>query len=147
VRDVESAAAASRLAFQRFVIRSAEELPDAFSAMSSEHIDALIVVASPLIYDERKRIAELAFKYKVPAIYDSAEYVEAGGLLSYAPSYPELFQQAAIYVDKILKGADPADMPIERPTKFELIINLKTAKALGLTMPQALLVRADKVIQ
>jgi putative ABC transport system substrate-binding protein len=115
--------------------------------MSREHIDAVVIVNSPFIYQERARIIELASKYKVPAMYGAAEYVEGGGLLSYAPSYPEMFRHAATYVDKILKGANPADLPIEQPTVVELQVNLKTAKALGLSIPQSLLLRADKVIQ
>lgn len=122
-------------------------MPDAFSAMSGERIDALVVLASALMYEERKKIADLALKYKVAAIYGSAEYADAGALMSYAASYPELFRQAAIYVDRILKGGKPADMPIEQPTKFELIVNLRTAKALRLAIPQSLLLRADRVIQ
>ncbi len=147
VRDLEGSAARSRLALQSFGIRSAEELTDVFSTMTRERIDALIVVNSPFIYTERRRIVELALKHKMPAMYGGAEYVEAGGLLSYAPSYPEMFRHAAIYVDKILKGAKPGDLPIEEPTRIELVINLKAAKALGLTIPQSLLLRADEVIQ
>jgi putative tryptophan/tyrosine transport system substrate-binding protein len=92
-------------------------------------------------------IAELAAKHRLPAIYRSMEYIEAGGLMAYGTNYPDLYRRAATYVDKILKGARPADLPIEQPTKFELIINLKTAKALGLTIPPPLLLRADEVIQ
>ena len=147
VRDLEGAAARSRVAFQSFGIRGTEELAETFSAMTRERIEALIVVPSPLIYDERTRIVELALKHKLPAMYGAAEYVEAGGLLAYGPSYPELFRHAATYVDKILKGANPGDLPIEQASKFELVINLKTAKALSLTIPQSLLLRADKVIQ
>ena len=147
VRDLEGAAARSRVAFQSFGIRSTEELADAFAAMTRARIEALVVVASPLIYEGRTKIVELALKQKLPAIYGAAEYVQAGGLLSYAPSYPELFRHAATYVDKILKGANPGDLPIEQPTNIELQVNLKTARALDLTIPQSLLLRADKVIQ
>ena len=122
-------------------------MTDAFSAMTRARIEALVVVASPLIYEGRTKIVELALKQKLPAIYGAAEYVQAGGLLSYAPSYPELFRHAATYVDKILKGANPGDLPIEQPTNIELQVNLKTARALDLTIPQSLLLRADKVIQ
>ena len=118
-----------------------------FLAMTRGRVEALIVVNSPFIYAERRRIVDLALKHKIPAMYGAAEYVEAGGLLSYAPSYPEMFRHAATYVDKILKGAKPGDLPIEGPTLIELVINLKAGKALGLTIPQALLLRADKVIQ
>jgi putative ABC transport system substrate-binding protein len=106
-----------------------------------------LVVASPFTSPERRQIAELALKHRLPTIYGPSEYVDAGGLLSYGPSYPDLLRHAAVYVDKILKGAKPGDLPIEQPTKFELVVNLRTAKALGVTIPQAVLVRADRVIQ
>jgi len=98
-------------------------------------------------FSERRRIADLAIKHQLPSFHGVSEYVEVGGLLSYGPSYSDLFRRAAVYVDKILKGAKPGDLPIEQPTKFELMINLKTAKALGLTIPQSLLQRADQVIE
>jgi putative ABC transport system substrate-binding protein len=106
-----------------------------------------MVIASPSMFIERRRIADLALKYRLPTAVGGREYAEAGGLFSYAVSYPALFRRAAVYVDKILKGAKPADLPVEQPTKLELIINLKTAKALGLTIPPTLLSRADEVIQ
>jgi putative ABC transport system substrate-binding protein len=115
--------------------------------MTRERVEALIVVNSPFIYAERRRLVDLAMKHKIPAMYGAAEYAEAGGLLSYAPSYPEMFRHAATYVDKILKGAKPSDLPIEEPTRIDFVINLKTAKALGLTIPQSLLLRANDVIQ
>jgi len=147
VRDVEMFATKSRIAFRSVAIRDADELSDAFSTMAREHVDALIVASGPFIYAERKRIAELALKQKLPSIYGASEYAEAGGLVSYAASYPSLFARAAVYVDRILKGANPADMPIEQPTTFELVINEKTARAIGLVIPQSLLARADRVIQ
>jgi putative tryptophan/tyrosine transport system substrate-binding protein len=147
VRDLEGAAARSRVAFQSFGIRSAEDLAVAFSAMTRARIDALIVVNSALIYAERKRIAELALKHKIPAIYGAVEYVEAGGLLSYAPPYPEMFRHAAIYADKILKGANPGDLPIEQPTTIELVINANTARALGVAILPSMQARANRVIQ
>jgi putative ABC transport system substrate-binding protein len=123
VKELDSSAARARVAFQSIGIRDAAELTEAFSAMKRERIDAVVVINGPLIYAERKRIAELALTHKMPAIYSSAEYADAGGLLAYGPSYHELFRRAAIYVDKILKGASPADLPIEQPTTFELVIN------------------------
>ena len=147
VRDLEHAAEPSRVALQSFGVRSAEEISDAFATMTRQHADALLVVHSPLPFEERARIAELALKYRIPAVYGASEYVEAGGLLSLAAVYPDLFRRAAIYVDKILKGANPGDLPIEQPTKFETVVNLKTAQALGLTLPRPVLLRASHVIQ
>jgi len=147
VRELDSATARARVAFRSVGIRSAAELTDAFSTMSRERIDALIVLNSPLIYTERRKIADLALKHKIPAMYGAAEYAEAGGLISYAPSYPEMFRHAAIYVDKILKGARPADMPIEQPTTFELVINANAARAIGLSIPATMLARTNRVIQ
>ena len=115
--------------------------------MTTERAGALIVFPSPMLYTERRRIVDLAAKHRLPAIYAWREPVEAGGLMSYGASIPDLYRRAATHVDKILKGAKPADLPVEQPTKFELIINLKNAKALRLTIPQSVLVRADEVIQ
>jgi putative ABC transport system substrate-binding protein len=128
-------------------VSGAEDLPGAFTAMQRERAQALIVQVSPLTSDHHKRIAELAAQYRLPAMYEVRGFVESGGLMSYGPSIVDMYRRAATYVDKILKGAKPADLPIEQPTKFELVINLKAAKALGLTIPPALLVRADQVIQ
>ena len=147
VRELDGAAARARVAFLSFGFRDAVELTDAFSAMTREHIDAVVVVNGPLVYAERKRIADLALKHKLPAIYGSAEYADAGGLLAYGPSYPDLYRRAAIYVDKILKGANPGDLPIEQPTTFELVINANTARALGVAIPPSILARANRVIQ
>ena len=115
--------------------------------MTRGRIEAIVVVNGPLFHAERRRIAELALKHKLPAIYGAADYVEAGGLLAYGPSYPELFRRAAFYVDKILKGAKPGDLPIEQPTTFELVINANTARALGVAFPPSVLARANRVIQ
>ncbi|SRR5712692_1511374 len=147
VRDLEAATRSSRIALQNLGISTANEFAGAFSAAARERAEAVYVVASPLTFPERRRIAELALKHRLPTMHGPSEYVEAGGLLSYAPSYPDLFRRAAVYVDKILKGAKPGDLPIEEPTKFELVINLKTAKALGLSIPKAVLLRADRVIE
>jgi putative tryptophan/tyrosine transport system substrate-binding protein len=115
--------------------------------MTQERARAVFVIADPLFFSERQRISDLAMKHRLPSIHGVSEYVEAGGLLSYGPSYPDLFRRAAIYVDKILKGAKPGELPVEQPTTFELFINLKTARALGVTIPRALLLRADRVIE
>jgi len=147
VRDTESAATKARVAFRSFGIRNASELPEIFAAMSRDKIDAIFVVNSPFIYAQRKAIIELAQKHRIPAIYGAAEYVDAGGLVAYAPSYPDMFKLAAVYVDKVLKGANPATLPIDQPTKIDLIINAKAAKALGITIPQAMLARADRVVE
>ena len=114
--------------------------------MTREGIDAVVVVNSPLLYLERKRIAELALKHRLPAIYGAAEYVDAGGLQPTGRPIQRLFRRAAIYVDKILKGANPADLPIEQPTTFELVINANMARALGLVIPPSVLARANRVI-
>jgi len=147
IRELEAAARSSKLTLQNLGISSAQELAEAFSVAVRERAEAIFVVASPLTFPERRRIAELALKHRLPSMHGPSEYVKAGGLLSYAPSYPDLFRRAAVYVDKILKGAKPGDLPIEEPTKFELVINLKTAKALGVAIPRAVLLRADSVIE
>ena len=117
-------------------VRRADELDTAFAAMTRAGADALIVLGEPLLSDSlRGRIVDLAAKHRLPAMYGWREFVEAGGLMSYGPSLPDMHRRAATYVDKILKGAKPADLPVEQPTKFELVINLKTAQALGLTIP------------
>ena len=123
------------------------DIPGAFEAAKRGRAAALIVLPSPMFYGERRRLAELAARHRLPAIYEGKAYVEAGGLASYGPSFPDMYRRSAIYVDKILKGAKPGDLPMEQPTKFELAINLKTAKALGLTIPPLLLRRADEIIQ
>jgi putative ABC transport system substrate-binding protein len=129
-------------------LRRAEELAPAFAAMTHEGADALIVVSDPALMDRlRGQVADLAATHRLPAMYDWKMYVEAGGLMAYGPSLPDLQRRAATYVDKILKGAKPADLPVEQPTKFEFSINLKTAKALGITFPPTLLLLADEVIQ
>jgi putative ABC transport system substrate-binding protein len=118
-----------------------------FRAATKGRADALLALASPVLSDQRTQIADLALKSRLPAIYFRPEFVEDGGLMSYAASFTDLSRRAAIYVDKILKGAKPADLPVEQPTKFELVINLKTAKQIGLTIPPNVLARADKVIK
>jgi putative tryptophan/tyrosine transport system substrate-binding protein len=147
VRDVEAGARTLNLGIYEVRGHDPNQLEQALSASRRERVGALIVVAGPALFIERRRIADLALKYRLPTAVGGREYAEAGGLFSYAVSYPGLFRRAAVYVDKILKGAKPGDLPVEQPTTFELVINLKTAKALGLTIPQWLLLRADEVIQ
>ena len=122
-------------------------LDRAFSEMTRARAGALTVLPSAMLFVERRRLVDLAAKSRLPAVYTWREFVDAGGLMSYGPNLADLFRRAATYVDKILKGTDPGDLPVEQPTKFELVINLKTAKALRLTIPQSVLQRADEVIQ
>jgi putative ABC transport system substrate-binding protein len=145
VREVEAAARSLGIATHSIGVAGPNDLNRAFSAAAKEQ--AMIVIASPPLFTERKRIADLALKHRLPSVVGGREYAEAGGLFSYAVSYPDLFRRAALYVDKILKGAKPSDLPVEQPTRFELVINLKTARTLSLTIPQSLLVRADQLIE
>jgi putative ABC transport system substrate-binding protein len=144
---VEPVAQSMTLDLRRHAIQSGDELPRAFAAMTQERAGAVFVIAGPQLFPDRERIAALALKHRLPSMHTVSEYVDVGGFISYGPSYPELFRRAAVYVDKILKGAKPADLPVEQPTKFELVINLKTAKQIGLTIPRNVLARADKVIK
>ena len=123
------------------------DFESAFRAAMRSRAQALFVLTTPVIFRERSNVAQLALKNRLPTSFAHREHVEAGGLMSYGPNFNDMWRLAAVYVDKILKGAKPADLPVEQPTKFELVINLKTAKALGLTIPQSLLLRADEVIQ
>ncbi len=145
--EMKGAAGALRVTLQPLELRSLDDFEPAFSAIRRERADALIVVRSPLTATHRARIVNFAAKSRLPAIYPDREFVDAGGLMSYGVNVPDLWGRAAVYVDKILKGAKPADLPVEQPTKFELVINLKTAKALGLTIPRSVLIRADEVIE
>jgi ABC-type uncharacterized transport system substrate-binding protein len=147
VNDLRMAAATLKVALHTFEVRSASDFDGAFNAMSKTHVGGLIVVMDPLTLRHREHIVRLAAQTRLPAIYGFSEFARAGGLLAYGPSVPDQARRAAAYVDKILKGARPADLPVEQPTKFELVINLKTAKALGLTIPPSLLLRADQVIE
>ena len=146
-RELEAATRPLKISLQVVELGSSEEFAAAFSAMARERASAIFVINDPRFFAERQRIADLAIKYRLPSVLGAAEYVDAGGLISYAPSYPDLFRRAAVYVDKILKGAKPGDLPIEQPTKFELVINMKTAKALGVTIPKTVLFRAERVIE
>jgi putative ABC transport system substrate-binding protein len=147
LRETEAAAHALRLRLQLLEVRGPTEIDRAFSAIARDRAGALLVLPDPTAVDQQKRILDLAAKSRLPAMYWSRELVEAGGLMAYGANAPDMFRRAATYVDKILKGAKPADLPVEQPTRFELAINLKTAKALGLTFPPSILVRADQVIQ
>ena len=148
LHNLTGAAQALGLHLHIVEVRSADELDTAFAAMTQAGADALLVAAAPTLYGNlRGRIVDLAAKHQLPAMYQWKMYVDAGGLMSYGPSLPDMHRRAATYVDKILKGANLADLPVEQPTKFELVINLKTAKALGLTMPPTMLFLADEVIQ
>jgi len=115
--------------------------------MTEDRAGALVVISTPMFMDESRRIADLAKKHRLPAIYTLKEYVDSGGLMSYGVSLPDLFRRAATHVDKILKGTKPGDIPVEQPTKFELVINLKAAKQIGVTIPQSVLYQADRVIR
>lgn len=145
----EAEVAARTLAVQLLFreARNLDELDGAFSAMVRERVGALHVLNDPMFASNPRRIADLAARSRLPAVYGQRDYADAGGLMAYGPSYTDIFRRAAIYVDKILKGAKPADLPVEQPTKFELIINLKTARALGLTIPPSVLGRADEIIE
>jgi putative ABC transport system substrate-binding protein len=147
LREAESAARTLGLTVQGVGVRGPKELDAAFVAMKRARADAVIVGENTPFFADRRRIADLAVMHRLPTVAQAKEYAEAGGLVSYGPDYPDQFRRAATFVDKILKGAKPADLPVEQPTKFELVINLKTAKALGLTIPQSLLARADEIIQ
>ena len=146
-REAEDAARALAMRLQLVEARSPDEIDRAFEAMARERTRALLVLNDPVFTDERKRIADLSAKHHIPAVSGTLEYTEAGGLMAYGPSFPDIYRRAATYVDKILKGARPAELPVEQPIKFELIINLKTARQIGLTIPPNVLARADKVIK
>ena len=147
LRALEATARASNVRLQKVEARDQDEIERAFKAIAKERTRALHVLPDPVFTAHRRMIADLALKLHLPAVSGTKEYAEAGLLMSYGPSFPESYRRAATYVDKILKGAKPADIPIERPTKFEFVINLNTAKQIGVTIPQSLLYRADKVIR
>jgi len=140
-------AAVAGVEIQSVEVRTPDDHPAAFATVTASRADALMAFGNPVNFKNRQLIADFALKSRLPSIYQERLFVAAGGLLSYAPSFTDLFRRAATYVDKILKGGKPADLPVEQPIKFELVINLKTAKALGLTIPQTVLLRADEVIQ
>jgi putative ABC transport system substrate-binding protein len=141
------AARALRLTIQPWEVRDADGFERVFAALSKQRPDALYVIASPLMAPNQKRIVGFALRSRLPSMYYSKEAVDAGGLMSYGADIADSYRRVAYFVDRILKGAKPADIPVEQPTKFELVINLKTAKQIGVTIPQPLLYRADKVIK
>ena len=147
VKAAEVAARTLGVRLQVVEARSPGDIDRTFSDMTKGRADGLTLLGGRMLFEERRRVVDLAAKTRLPAVYGLREYVDAGGLMAYGPNVQDLFRRAATYVDKILKGAKPADLPIEQPTKFDLVINLKTAKALGLTIPPSLLGRADEVIQ
>jgi putative ABC transport system substrate-binding protein len=147
LRQTEAAAQAMRVRLQLVEARGPDEFEGAFAAMTREHAGALFVPADIIFVRHAQLMADLAARHRLPAMFGFKEHVEAGGLMSYAASFPVMFRRAAAFVDKILKGAKPGDLPVEQPTKFELVINLKTAKTLGIAIPQSVLQLADEVIQ
>jgi putative ABC transport system substrate-binding protein len=147
LKDAEVAARALGVRLQVVEARGPAELQRAYADMTRERANALVVLGTPMFFTERERIAGLAIGNRLPAMFSTRQFVEVGGLMAYGASLDDLLRRTATYVDRLLKGAKPADLPVEQPTKFELVISLKTAKALGVTIPQALLLRADEVIQ
>ena len=147
LKALQEAARARQLKLQLVAARTGADLEAAFSAMARANAQAVLVLGAAAYIVEKQRIAELGIRHRLPTFFNLRDHVEAGGLMSYGPEFSDLVRRGAIYVDKILKGTKPADLPVEQATKFELVINLKTAKALGLTIPQSLLQRADQVIE
>jgi putative ABC transport system substrate-binding protein len=147
LKAADVAARALGVRLQVVGARGPGDINQAFSEMTRARVNGVAILSTPMFSIERRRLVDLAAKNRLPAVYSFRVYVEAGGLISYGPNIPDLSRRAATYVDKILKGAKPADLPVEQPTKFELVINLKTAKALGLTIPPSVLARADEVIE
>jgi putative ABC transport system substrate-binding protein len=146
-REAQAASRVLGVTIQSVGVRTPADFDGAFATMTRERPDALLVMADTVTVGQRKRTADFAASRRIPAIYEARDFVDVGGLMSYGIDFIDHFRRAASFVDKIVKGAKPADLPVEQPTKFELVINLKTAKALGLTIPQPILVRADQVIQ
>jgi len=147
VRETKVAAERSKVGFLDAGAHDLNELESIFAELSKRPPDAMVVTTEPFTRQHRARILDFMTRNAIPCMYEDGRFVEEGGLMSYGPNVPDLFRRAAVYVDKIIKGAKPADLPVEQPTKFELVINLKTAKALGLTVPDSVIVSADKVIE
>ena len=146
-RETQAAAESLRIQLQHVAVGTSKELGSAFAAMVRDRAAGVVVLPDPLFTSERQQIAKLARQAQLATVFQRSENVEAGGLLSYGPKLTEQFRQAASYIDRILKGAKPAELPVEQPIHFELVINLKVAKALGLAIPTSMLARADHVIQ
>ena len=146
-KETQEAARALALKLQSLEVRSADDFDGAFQAATKPKVRAITVVSDSLMFSNRRLLLGFASKYKLPTMHTQSLWVDAGALMSYGTNFPDLYRRAAIYVDKILKGAKPADLPVEQPTKFEFVINLKTAKQIGLTVPPNVLARADKVIK
>jgi len=147
LNETETSSRALGMKLQFLDVKSVADIQTAFRSLNKGHVEPLLLLSSPILIVHRKEIIELAAKHRAPAMYFAREFVEDGGLMTYAANVPELWRRAATYVDKILKGAKPADLPVEQPKKFEFIVNLKAAKQIGLTIPPNVLVRADKVIR
>jgi ABC-type uncharacterized transport system substrate-binding protein len=147
IEEIKAAAPSLSLEVSFVPVRTPEEFATAFSAISRAHAQALYLLENPLFYQQKMTLAKLASKARLPAIYGWRGFADAGGLMSYGANYEDLMRRSAVYIDKILKGANPGDLPVEQPTKFELVVNLKTAKTLGITIPQSILLRADEVIR
>jgi putative ABC transport system substrate-binding protein len=146
-REAEVVVKALGIQLRYFDVEHSSNIGSIFRDVTKERVDAVLVLSSPVLNSKRAEIAKLAIQSRLPSAFGRPEYVEAGGLMTYGPSLPEMFWRAATYVDKILKGAKPAALPVEQPTKFELVINLKAAKQIGVTIPPNVLARADKVIK
>jgi putative ABC transport system substrate-binding protein len=146
-RETEEAARTLGIPLKAYSVDGPDDFDRAFGAVVADRAGAVIFTTSPLFFGHRRQLADLALKHRLPTMFAFREYAESGGLMAYGPSYTELFQRAAGYVDRVLKGARPADLPVEQPTKFDLTLNLKTAKALGLTIPPAVLARVSEVIE
>ena len=146
-REIERAAGVLRVTIQALGVREPEDFDQAFAAIARERPDALLLVTDALTNINRKKVLDFAAEQRIPAIYERSLFVHDGGLISYGPIVDDTFRRVAVYVDRILKGAKPADLPVEQPTRYELVVNLKAAKALGLAIPQSMLLRADEVIQ
>jgi putative ABC transport system substrate-binding protein len=147
LKDLEGTARALRLKLQVLEVRERQEIDTASTVMARERAEALLVVSDAMFFAQRERIVDLAVRHRLPAIFEWREFADAGGLLSYGTNIAEMYRRLAGYVDKVLRGAKPGDLPVEQPTRYELVINMKTAKALGLTIPPSVIARADEVIE